>query len=179
MSTSFTARGKEYCLSVIGRYISVYRVKPFASAQSYCQYSLQISHRISFTSPLRSYTYVYRRLLPTQENITTYWFYYVFPSSVVALISAFLRIFSSHFYYFLLQSLKNHILFQLKTKATVAPSFNGLASTLPFYFHLIRNCFSRSHANKADDNLLSNTPILWVVSVWLYPLLRISSFFLV
>lgn len=88
-----------------------------------------------------------------------------------------LRIFSSHFYYFPLQSPKNRILFQLKTKTTAAPSFNRLASTLPFYFHLIRNRFSRSHANKTDDNLLSNTPIFWVVSVWLYPLLRISSFF--
>lgn len=69
------------------------------------------------------------------------------------------RIFSSHFYYFLLQSMKNRIQFQLQTKATATPSFNGLASTLPFYFHLIRNRFSRSHANKTDDNLLSNTPI--------------------
>ena len=89
-SASFTVRGKEYCRSVIGRYVSVYRVKPFASVQSYCQYSLQISHRISFTFPLRFGTYVFRRLLPTQENITTYWFYYVFyPFSVLALISPF------------------------------------------------------------------------------------------
>lgn len=50
------------------------------------------------------------------------------------------------FLLFFLQSLKNLILFRLKTRATTVPSFDGLASTLPFYFHLIRNRFTRSHA---------------------------------
>jgi len=177
-SASFTARGKEYCRSVTGRYVAVFLVFFRISTIILPILTSNVTQNF-FHFPL---TFLHLCLPKAASNTREH--YYIL---ILLCFSIFcpcfdfplLRIFSSHFYYFLLQSLKNRILFQLKTKATAAPSFNGLASAPPFYFHLIRNRFSRSHANKIDDNLLSNTPIFWVVSVWLYPLLRISPFFLV
>lgn len=94
-------------------------------------------------SPFHFYTHVYCRLLPTQENITTYWFFPVSSVFCPSFDFPLLRVFLAPSYFFAISEEPDFF----QSTATSALSYRWLGKfslRQPSHSHFTKNCFTLS-----------------------------------